>query len=343
MQSMTLSLVHGLECPLTAPTGCAPWAHLTCLPVMKHVGLDFTPPKNWMLMTVAVVNLGSRRFCVARFFDILDDLGEYRSHVVVFTGVEVVPEKLGLGMLKNKPERDRDGPEKPGWAGSGPSKQALLPRCYRFIHGDAAAAAAAAISAFPVFSFPEGAAARTHAPLQKQHGSTPTSALPPSTPPPPAACPQGGWNQLRMSCQKLSRQSLHMVLRRRPDLYSLSRMDVSTLFYPSNAEAIAAEAKAKEEYQEKNGRSNIMLPTMERLPDPSINYQPFRSDVSYPDVFSLFGESSDNILCSDAAGFTAIYNAGVPLLPEHARDELTQGTQTRGRAVHPPHCCPRQV
>ncbi|TKW24095.2 hypothetical protein SEVIR_3G030501v4 [Setaria viridis] len=146
-----------------------------------------------------------------------------------------------------------------------------------------------------------------------------------------------------MSCQKLSRQSLHMVLRRRPDLYSLSRMDVSTLFYPSNAEAIAAEAKAKEEYQEKNGRSNIMLPTMERLPDPSINYQPFRSDVSYPDVFSLFGESSDNILCSDAAGFTAIYNAGVPLLPEHARDELTQGTQTRGRAVHPPHCCPRQV
>ncbi|CAN6250558.1 unnamed protein product [Urochloa humidicola] len=74
-------------------------------PVVKHIGLDFTPPENWMLLNVAVVNLGSRRFCIAKFFDILNDQDEYQSHVVVFIGVEVVHEKHGLQMLKHKAER----------------------------------------------------------------------------------------------------------------------------------------------------------------------------------------------------------------------------------------------
>ncbi|RLN12361.1 hypothetical protein C2845_PM09G14610 [Panicum miliaceum] len=51
--------------------------------------------------------------------------------------------------------------------------------------------------------------------------------------------------KLKMSCQKLSRQSLHLVLNEGRGLYSLRHMDVSKLFYPSTAQALEAEAKAK--------------------------------------------------------------------------------------------------
>nr|TKW24095.1 hypothetical protein SEVIR_3G030500v2 [Setaria viridis] len=46
-----------------------------------------------------------------------------------------------------------------------------------------------------------------------------------------------------MSCQKLSRQSLHIALSCGRGSYSLTRMNVSTLFYPSTAEAEAPTAK----------------------------------------------------------------------------------------------------
>ncbi|XP_062213228.1 uncharacterized protein LOC133914092 [Phragmites australis] len=110
-----------------------------------------------------------------------------------------------------------------------------------------------------------------------------------------------------MSCQKLSRQSLHLVLSEGRCLYSLRHMDVSKLFYPSTAEALEAEAKAK---MKKNGINKIG--SIGRLPKPSIHYQPYTAPVSNPyssiSAFALVGESKNKILCSDAAGNTSIYN-----------------------------------
>ncbi|PUZ60470.1 hypothetical protein GQ55_4G129800 [Panicum hallii var. hallii] len=109
-----------------------------------------------------------------------------------------------------------------------------------------------------------------------------------------------------MSCQKLSRQSLHLVLNEGRGLYSLRHMDVSRLFYTSTAQALEAEAKAKK----KNGIHR--LGGIGCLPRPSIYYQPFSSAVSNPNslvnVFALFGESKNKILYSDVEGHTNIYN-----------------------------------
>lgn len=69
------------------------------LPTVQHVGLDVDPPQNWVLIDVALVNLGSGRFCIAKFFDVIDDQDGYESHVVVFTGVEVVPSHKDEGVL----------------------------------------------------------------------------------------------------------------------------------------------------------------------------------------------------------------------------------------------------
>ncbi|CAN6339553.1 unnamed protein product [Urochloa humidicola] len=84
-------------------------------------------------------------------------------------------------------------------------------------------------------------------------------------------------------------------------------MDISKLFYPSTAEALEAEAKAK---TKKNGINKIG--SLARLPRPSIYYQPYTSIVSNPyssnSVIALFGESKNKILCSDAAGNASIYN-----------------------------------
>ncbi|CAO2036935.1 unnamed protein product [Urochloa humidicola] len=104
-----------------------------------------------------------------------------------------------------------------------------------------------------------------------------------------------------MSCQNLSRQALYMVLTGRRSLYELSRMDVSRFFFPTREEAQAAQAISKE----KNNGSSI-LPTMGRLPKPSVYYQPFRrSACIIPNAFGLLGK--DRILCSDANGCTSIY------------------------------------
>ncbi|TKW29623.1 hypothetical protein SEVIR_3G408000v4 [Setaria viridis] len=109
-----------------------------------------------------------------------------------------------------------------------------------------------------------------------------------------------------MSCQKFSRQYLHMVLSAGRGLYALSHVDVSRLFYPSKEEAKAAHAEDK-----KNG-SNMLggIGSAGRLPEPTIHYEPFTAAISYPDrssgVFALFGKS--NFFCSDSVGHSSIYN-----------------------------------
>ncbi|CAL4905092.1 unnamed protein product [Urochloa decumbens] len=81
-----------------------------------------------------------------------------------------------------------------------------------------------------------------------------------------------------MGCQKLSRKCLHLVTEYQGrGLYSLSRMGISSLFYPSTAAAEAAEV----EYKEDVVRNLI-------------------------DVFALLGKS--NILCSNKCGYTSIYD-----------------------------------
>ncbi|CAN6339012.1 unnamed protein product [Urochloa humidicola] len=111
-----------------------------------------------------------------------------------------------------------------------------------------------------------------------------------------------------MSCKKLSRKCLHLVSSAGRGVYSLSHMNASRLFYPSKEEAKAAQAM-----DDKSNGSNIPgggLGNTGTLPEPSINYEPFSSSLSYHDrswdIFALFGKSS--ILCSDSAGYTSIYN-----------------------------------
>lgn len=112
-----------------------------------------------------------------------------------------------------------------------------------------------------------------------------------------------------MSCQKLSRQYMHLVLSEGRGLYSLRHMDVSNLFYPSTAEALDAEARAKK----KKKNSINKLGSIGRLPKPSMHYQSYMLGVSSPysssSVFSLFGESKNKILYADAKAHTNIYNS----------------------------------
>ncbi|CAN6348536.1 unnamed protein product [Urochloa humidicola] len=123
-----------------------------------------------------------------------------------------------------------------------------------------------------------------------------------------------------MSCKKLNRKSLYMVLSGGRGMYSLSRMNISSLFYPSMAEADAAQAKAN---KTKNVMNNPEVPGgIRRLPVPSVHYQPFRPSKSDShssmDMFVLFGKNK--ILCSDAMGCTSVYNTrlhsflGMPML-----------------------------
>lgn len=75
---------------------------------------EFDPPKGWLEShDPQLVNLGSGRFCIARFFRIVSmDDGEIIDRIEVFTGVEVLPvghdgdgsgnTKLKLRMKKNK-------------------------------------------------------------------------------------------------------------------------------------------------------------------------------------------------------------------------------------------------
>ncbi|CAN6330467.1 unnamed protein product [Urochloa humidicola] len=83
-------------------------------------------------------------------------------------------------------------------------------------------------------------------------------------------------------------------------------MDVSKLFYPSTAQALEAEAKAKK----KDGV--FKLGSIGCLPRPSIHYQLFSSAVSKSNslvnVFALFGERKNKIFYSNVEGHTNIYN-----------------------------------
>uniref|UniRef100_A0A0D9WFY4 F-box associated domain-containing protein n=1 Tax=Leersia perrieri TaxID=77586 RepID=A0A0D9WFY4_9ORYZ len=120
-----------------------------------------------------------------------------------------------------------------------------------------------------------------------------------------------------MSC-KLSRQSLHMVSSGGRGLYSLSHMNISGLFYPSTAEADAAQAKANK----MNGINTPEVVGSISLPRPSVHYEPFSPSNSNPhssmNMFALFGKNK--ILCSDAMGYTSVYNKrlhsflGMPML-----------------------------
>ncbi|GJN35568.1 hypothetical protein PR202_gb24356 [Eleusine coracana subsp. coracana] len=80
------------------------------LPAVQDVGLDVDPPENWFLINAVLVNLGSGRFCIAKFFNIHNEFDDYESHIAVFTGVEVVPlcddhqGKPVLDMVKHKSE-----------------------------------------------------------------------------------------------------------------------------------------------------------------------------------------------------------------------------------------------
>ncbi|RLM97886.1 hypothetical protein C2845_PM06G34230 [Panicum miliaceum] len=40
-------------------------------PAVRRVGLDVDPPGNWVLINEALVSLGSGRFCIAKFFDVI--------------------------------------------------------------------------------------------------------------------------------------------------------------------------------------------------------------------------------------------------------------------------------
>ncbi|CAN6357094.1 unnamed protein product [Urochloa humidicola] len=112
-----------------------------------------------------------------------------------------------------------------------------------------------------------------------------------------------------MSLPKLCRQSLQLVLRKGHDMYSLTRMDISGLFYPSSAKAESAAKKKKKNVINKLG----VVGSMGRLPRTRIHYQPFRSSVvpdpyGWVDAFALFGEDKNKILCSDPAGHASIYD-----------------------------------
>ncbi|CAN6339011.1 unnamed protein product [Urochloa humidicola] len=69
------------------------------LPAVQDVGLEVDTPQNRVLIDVALVNLGSGRFCIARFFDVPDEYEDYEPYVVAFTGVEVAPSHEGEGVL----------------------------------------------------------------------------------------------------------------------------------------------------------------------------------------------------------------------------------------------------
>uniref|UniRef100_A0A0D9VC40 Uncharacterized protein n=1 Tax=Leersia perrieri TaxID=77586 RepID=A0A0D9VC40_9ORYZ len=73
--------------------------------------LEYTPPDALNCVGVDLVNLGSGRFCIARFFE-TDD---YEELFVVFTAVEVDADAGGLRMLKHRSEMYKLCSETPYW------------------------------------------------------------------------------------------------------------------------------------------------------------------------------------------------------------------------------------
>jgi hypothetical protein len=92
-------------------------------------------------------------------------------------------------------------------------------------------------------------------------------------------------------------------------------MDVSKLFYPSTAEALDAEARAKM-MKKKNGINKIG--SINRLPKPSMYYQPFLRVEPCPlssiGALALHGDGKNKILWSDNVGNTSIYNTDLQSL-----------------------------
>ncbi|KAL6649290.1 hypothetical protein ACP70R_013514 [Stipagrostis hirtigluma subsp. patula] len=73
---------------------------------------DRDPPDGWSLIDLNLVNLGSGRFCTAKFFDarVPSNHGDAGDIVTVFTGVEVLCSydgagRLGIQMVKHKSVR----------------------------------------------------------------------------------------------------------------------------------------------------------------------------------------------------------------------------------------------
>ncbi|CAN6335578.1 unnamed protein product [Urochloa humidicola] len=134
-----------------------------------------------------------------------------------------------------------------------------------------------------------------------------------------------------MSCGwKLSRQSLHLVMREDLDMYSLRHLDVSNLFHPSTAQALEAEAKA--ETEKKHDCIGKIVGSIGRLPKPSIYYEPSTPAwyrYSSTTAFALLGDRKNKILCWDG-NTTSVYNAeSRSLTDRHARAQLGQGAQLR--------------
>lgn len=103
-----------------------------------------------------------------------------------------------------------------------------------------------------------------------------------------------------------NRRFLHLVWSKGHGLYALSRMNTSSLFYPSAAAAAeAAENKM-------NGSRKLrVIESIIPLPEPKVHCGPFRSTTlsdagGWIDLFALLGESK--ILCSSAGGYTSIYD-----------------------------------
>lgn len=79
-------------------------------PLVQVFEMDVNPHEGCSLKNLALVNLGSCRFCIVRFFDVVRDHGE--AQVVVLTGVEVAPcddhrGERRFSMIKHKSERLR--------------------------------------------------------------------------------------------------------------------------------------------------------------------------------------------------------------------------------------------
>jgi hypothetical protein len=81
-------------------------------PTVEHVWPDLNPPECWSLLDLTLLSLGSGRFCIAKFFDVSDDISDTDDDddafvsVLILTGVEVVrsddDQAGGFKMIRHK-------------------------------------------------------------------------------------------------------------------------------------------------------------------------------------------------------------------------------------------------
>ncbi|CAL5005194.1 unnamed protein product [Urochloa decumbens] len=124
-----------------------------------------------------------------------------------------------------------------------------------------------------------------------------------------------------MAPRKLGIRYLHLLSQGyfEHGLYSLRRMDASALFYPSTSKAKAAAAAAttaaagrKREGEPFDFALAAMGPA--RLLKQVIHYRPLAAGWPYrcgpsSEVFARFGCGGGKVLCADAAGLAAVYDA----------------------------------